>query len=235
MLRDPSTYDFPGGELLLFDKAPGWTSFDVVNYLRGALSRHCGVKRLKVGHAGTLDPMASGLLLVCTGRFTKRIDEFQGMDKTYTGTLRLGQTTPSFDAETPPDAEYPWEHLTEARLHDAAKAFEGPQQQVPPLYSAIHIQGQRAYTLARKGGDDVPVLEPRPVHIHAFELSRIALPEVDFFLRCSKGTYVRSLARDLGIALESGAYLSALRRTAIGPYTVDKAMDVKDFLSRFAH
>jgi tRNA pseudouridine55 synthase len=231
MLKTPSDYDFQAGELLLIDKPIGWTSFDVVNYIRGGLSRHLSVKRLKVGHAGTLDPMASGLLLVCTGKFTRRIDEFQELEKIYTGTMMLGATTPSFDAETPVDATYPWEHISTEMLDQAAGKFLGEISQVPPQYSAIQVGGKRAYAMARKGKD--MELPPRKVSIHELSLTRIVLPEVDFLLRCSKGTYVRALARDLGTALASGAYLTALRRTAIGAYTVDNAVDAKAFLAIF--
>ena len=233
MKKDPGEYDLVNGEVLLIDKAEDWTSFDVVNYLRSGLSRYLGIKRLKVGHAGTLDPMATGLLIVCTGKFTKRINELQDMDKTYTGTIFFGATTPSFDRESEPDAFYPLEHITDDMIHGICAKFTGELDQVPPLYSAIHIDGQRAYKLARKGGGNEITLPPRRITIHELSFTRIALPEADFVVRCSKGTYIRSLARDIGTALDSGAYLSALRRTAIGTFSVDNAMDAKDFLSLF--
>lgn len=210
-------FNFAEGCLLLVDKPKGWTSFDVVNKLRWKIRKHLGVKKFKVGHAGTLDPMATGMLNICTGKWTKRLQELQGMDKTYTGTITLGGTTVSYDAEEPVDETFPTEHLTAATVEAAAQALTGDLQQLPPIYSAIKVDGQPLYKNARKG---IKVeVQPRPVTVHEFRITRVELPEVDFVISCSKGTYIRSLAHDLGSALDSGGYLSALRRTVVGPYT----------------
>ena len=205
------------------DKPLRWTSFDVVNKLRYALKRRLQVKKIKVGHAGTLDPLATGLLIICTGKATKRIDTYQGLPKTYTGTLRLGATTPSYDAETEPDDSYPTEHVTEADLRAAARQLTGFIEQVPPMFSAIKVDGQPLYKKARQG--KTVERKSRRVEIMAFELTdiRLASQEVDFRVRCSKGTYIRTLAHDLGRAVRSGAYLTALRRTAIGEFDVAEA------------
>ena len=207
----------PDGSLWLLDKPLTWTSFDVVNKVRNIL-------RQKVGHAGTLDPLASGLLLLGSGKGTKLMESLMGQDKEYTGTLRLGQTTPSADRETAPDRERPWEHLTLADVRAAVPAFTGLIQQHPPLFSAIKINGKKAYELARKGHDLVP--DARPVTIHLFEITGIEGPEVAFRVECSKGTYIRSLARDLGEALGCGAHLSSLVRTRIGEYRLEDAFSL---------
>lgn len=219
--------NFEAGEVLLLNKPLSWTSFDVVNKLRYAITRKVG-KRLKVGHAGTLDPLATGLLIVCTGKMTKRIDEMSGMDKEYTGTIMLGATTPTYDSEVQPDQFFPFEYITEEALLQAVEKFKGVQQQIPPLYSAIKVDGKAAYISARKGQD--VELKPREVTIHEFELTRIALPEVDFRVKCSKGTYIRSLAFDFGKALNSGAYLKALCRTQIGHFDVKEAKTIEETL-----
>lgn len=218
------------GAMLLVDKPKEWTSFDVVNKLRNKLRQHFGIRKIKVGHAGTLDPMATGLLIICTGKDTKRLDEYQGLPKEYTGTMTLGATTPSYDAETPVDQHYPTDHITAQMLEDARKQFLGAISQLPPVFSAIKVDGQPLYKKARRG--EAIQVEPRNIEIYAFELTRVALPEIDFRVRCSKGTYIRSLAFDFGQALQSGAYLSALRRTAIGSYTVDEAWQLDDLVEK---
>ncbi len=210
------------GQILLIDKPYSWSSFQALNAVRWALRRAFGLKKIKVGHAGTLDPLATGLLVLCTGKSTRRISELQGMPKEYTGTIHLGATTPSYDLETEPSEQLPVEHLTDEMLKAAAERLTGEITQQPPVFSAIKKDGKRLYEYARSGQDvEVPL---RTVHIWAFELTRIALPEADFRISCSKGTYIRSLAHDFGQDLGTGAYLSALRRTKIGPYTVDKAL-----------
>lgn len=201
--------------ILLIDKPLTWTSFDVVNKLRRIL------RMKKIGHAGTLDPLATGLLVVCTGKFTRRINEFQGQEKEYTGTMVLGQTTASQDLETEPTEPVSLEGLDMSMLPDLCVRFTGLIQQIPPLHSAIKIDGKRAYRFARNGVEKK--LEPREVEVRLFELTRIALPEVDFRVICSKGTYIRSLIRDFGDATGKGAYLSALRRTRIGDLRVEDA------------
>ncbi len=206
---------------MLLDKPYTWTSFDVVGKVRAWARRRCG-KKIKVGHAGTLDPLATGLLIVCTGKFTKRIEEFQAQEKEYTGTFVLGHTTPSYDLETEPIPGGPYAHLSSGDLQAAAERLSGPQQQVPPVFSAVKIGGKKAYEYARK--DKEVVLQPKPVTVYTFELTRIALPEVDFRIVCSKGTYIRSLARDFGELLGCGAHLSALRRTRIGEFDVRDAV-----------
>ncbi|MTB52152.1 tRNA pseudouridine(55) synthase TruB [Lewinella sp. W8] len=221
-------FNFVEGCLLLVDKPKDWTSFDVVNKLRFAIKRHLGVKKFKVGHAGTLDPMATGLLCICTGRWTKRLQELQGMDKSYTGTIKLGATTPSFDAETEEDEHFPTDHLSEALLNAEARKLTGDLQQLPPIFSAIKVDGQPLYKKARQG---IKVeVKPRPVTIHKFELTSIKLPEVDFAVDCSKGTYIRSLAHDLGKNAGSGGYLTALCRTSIGPYKLEDAWDLEELV-----
>ena len=220
-------YDFLEGEVLLFDKPAGWTSFDLVKKVRNVISRYMGVKKVKVGHAGTLDPMATGLMILCTGKATRKIEQFQGMDKTYVAELLFGKTTPSFDLETEVEQEFPYEHITRSRLEEVLEQFTGEIEQLPPAYSAKRVKGRRAYDLARKG-EEVE-LKPQRVTIHAMEILDFALPKCTLKVTCSKGTYIRSLARDIGKALESGAVLSALRRTEIGPYNVRNAVTVSDF------
>jgi len=187
------------------------------------------VKRIKVGHAGTLDPMATGLLIICTGKFTKKLTDFQGLDKTYTGTLQLGKTTPSYDAETEANATFPTEHITDELLHEKTKQFTGDIEQIPPMYSAIKVDGKRLYKAARRG--EVVERKPRNVRVDAFDLTRIELPEVDFSVTCSKGTYIRSLAYDLGEAVDSGAYLTALCRTRIGDFKLEDAWDLEELIA----
>ncbi|SDX94547.1 tRNA pseudouridine(55) synthase TruB [Hymenobacter psychrophilus] len=209
-------FDFETGEVLLVDKPLTWSSFDVVRKVKNTL------RIRKIGHAGTLDPLATGLLILCTGKKTKQIDLIQAQQKEYTGTFRLGQTTPSFDLETPVDQEQPYEHLTEAEIQAAVAQFVGEITQTPPLFSAVKINGERAYEVARRGEE--AVIKSKQVTIAGFELTRIALPEVDFRITCSKGTYIRSLARDLGAALHCGAHLTKLVRTRIGEYQLADAL-----------
>jgi tRNA pseudouridine55 synthase len=221
-----SVFDFETGELLLIDKPLGWTSFDVVNHIRVAIKKHLSIPKLKVGHAGTLDPLASGLLIVCTGKMTKQIQQFQDEHKTYTGTIRLGITTPSYDLETEPDNVFPWQHITNEQIEDAARTFTGIQQQYPPRFSAIKIDGKRAFKYARKDQD--VEMTAREVNILNFQITAIRLPELDFSVHCSKGTYIRSLAHDFGKVLGSGACLTALRRTASGNFLASNAWKLAD-------
>lgn len=220
-------FNFVEGEMLLIDKPLTWTSFDVVNLLRSFIRKQYNLKKLKVGHAGTLDPLATGLLIICTGKLTKKIDEYQGMDKTYVGSMKLGVSTPSFDGETAPNAYFDTSHLTNEALIEASKQFVGSIEQVPPIYSAIKIDGKRAFQHARKKEDIV--LKSRKVQIDTFELYHIDLPNIDFSVTCSKGTYIRSLVHDFGRSLNNGAYLTDLRRTAIGAYTVANAFTLDEF------
>ncbi len=209
------------GATLLVDKPQGWTSFDVVNKIRISLRHSLGLKNIKVGHAGTLDPMATGLLIICTGKSTKKLSEYQGQTKEYVGTLVLGATTPSYDAETEPDAFFPTEHITPAAIEEARLSFIGNLEQLPPMFSAIKVDGQPLYKKARQG---ITIeVQPRPVTVYEFEITRIEMPLIDFRVKCSKGTYIRSLAFDFGAKLESGAYLTGLRRTKIGEFQVDNA------------
>lgn len=227
------TYDFRAGEVLLIDKPLTWTSFQVVNKMKYTIKNHPSLqldgKRVqpKIGHAGTLDPLATGLLIVCTGKQTKNIEQYQAQEKEYTGTFYLGATTPCFDLEKEIDAYYPTEHISEELLKDKAAQFVGTQQQTPPLFSAIKIDGKRAYDIARAG--KTAEIKPKEITISTFEITRIALPEVDFRVVCSKGTYIRSLARDFGLALKSGAHLTALCRTRIGEYRLEDALTLTEF------
>lgn len=218
------------GEVLLVDKPIGWTSFDVVAKFRNVLRRYLG-KQVKIGHAGTLDPLASGLLILCTGKKTRSIEQFMGLPKTYTGTLKLGETTPSLDRETAVSQYFPTDHITPPQVSDIFQSFLGAQQQVPPDFSAIKKGGERAYIAAREGRS--LSIDPRSIEIHAIELTRLALPEIDFTVSCSKGTYIRSLARDIGSRLQSGAYLLDLRRSAIGTFEVSQAKTVSEWLDFF--
>lgn len=225
-------FDFVKGEVLLVDKELTWTSFDVVKSIRGSLQKTHDIRRFKVGHAGTLDPLATGLLLVCTGKATKTIDNLQAQSKVYTGSVCLGGTTPSFDKETDVDQEFPISHITETMIVEAAQSFEGEIDQTPPVYSALRVDGKRAYDYARNNQE--VVMKSRKVTIHHFKISKIEMPEVYFEIKCSKGTYIRSIARDFGNYLSSGGYLSSLRRTHIGDYCVDDALKV-DALKELIH
>jgi tRNA pseudouridine55 synthase len=219
--------EFAEGQIVLIDKPLTWSSFQAVNKVKWSLKKHLGLKKIKVGHAGTLDPLATGLLIICTGKFTKRISELQGMEKEYTGTFYLGATTPSYDLETEVNATFPTEHINEDLIHATLPQFLGEIDQKPPIFSAIKKDGKRLYEHARKG-EEVEIAF-RKTTIHEFEITRIALPEVDFRVVCSKGTYIRSLANDFGSALQSGAHLTVLRRTKIGVFSVDGAISPDAF------
>ena len=234
-LPTPTTqppFDLDAGCLLLVDKPVGWTSFDVINKLRYAIRKKLERKKFKIGHAGTLDPLATGMLNICTGKWTKRLQELQGLDKTYTGTITFGGTTASYDAEEPVSETFPTEHITEPMVQAAAVGLTGDLQQLPPIYSAIKVDGVPLYKKARRG-EQVEV-KPRPVTVHEFTITRVELPEVDFVISCSKGTYIRSLAHDLGKALDSGGYLTALRRTRVGPYGEIDMWNLEDLLTHLA-
>jgi tRNA pseudouridine55 synthase len=215
-------FDFQKGEVLLIDKPLGWTSFDLVKKVRNA------IRIKKVGHAGTLDPLATGLMILCTGSKTKSIETLTGMDKCYTGTLELGKTTPSYDLETAVDAVFPTAHISEVMLQAAAATFLGVQSQFPPIHSAIKVDGKRLYESARKG-IEVEV-KAREVHIHSFEITSFEMPVVSFKVMCSKGTYIRSLAFDFGKALQSGAVLTSLKRTEIGAFKLEDAWKLEELL-----
>ncbi len=220
------SFQFEQGEILLVDKPHTWTSFDVVGRLRSLIRTHLGIKKIKIGHAGTLDPLATGLLIMCTGKFTKRIDEYQAFEKEYTGTLRLGANTPSFDLETEENQTFSLDGITDEKIRAAAIQLTGTFDQIPPSYSAKWIDGRRAYMFARK---DIEIeLKARNVTVIDFEITRIALPEVDFRIACTKGTYIRALARDMGLILGCGAHLSALCRTRIGQYHLRDAYQLTD-------
>lgn len=210
------------GRVVLIDKPLKWTSFDIVKKIKALLRHKLGIKKIKIGHAGTLDPLASGLLIICTGRMTKKIDSFQMLPKTYTGTFFLGASTPSYDLETKPDIFASTENITHDKIKDAAQSLSGEQMQVPPLFSAKKIQGERAYYHARRGQETV--LEAKKIHVYDFDITEIRLPEVYFRIKCSRGTYIRSLAHDLGEKLDNVAYLQSLRRTKIGDFNVEDAV-----------
>lgn len=216
-------FDFRAGEVLLIDKPLEWTSFDVVKKIKFRLPR-----KLKIGHAGTLDPLATGLLILCTGKMTKQIETFQGQEKEYTGCITVGHTTPSSDLETEFDEEFPTDHLTDELLHETTKQFVGLIDQTPPIFSAVKVNGARAYDKARAG--EKVEIKSRKITISEFELTKIELPNIYFRVVCSKGTYIRSLARDFGEALSSGAHLSSLRRTRIGEFKVDDAPSIEKFI-----
>ena len=220
--------DFQSGQVLLIDKPLNWTSFQVVNKLRWEIRQVFNIKKIKVGHAGTLDPLATGLLIICTGKMTKQINTFQAQIKEYTGTIILGSTTPSYDLETEIDATFPTEHITEELIHATIKQFIGEIEQYPPIFSAIKKDGKRLYKFAR-AGEEVEI-KSRNITINTFEITKIALPEVEFRVICSKGTYIRSLAHDFGKALNSGGHLSTLRRTKIGAFDVKDALTIEGFI-----
>ena len=221
-----ATADFLSGALILVDKPDGWTSFDVVNKIRGTLRHLYQVKKIKVGHAGTLDPIATGLLLICTGKYTTELSQLQGLNKEYTGEMTLGAVTASYDRETEPENMRSYDHINTDKLNAAASRFVGSIDQVPPMFSAIKKDGQPLYKAARKG-EEVH-REPREIVIEEFEITRVDLPQVTFRVTCSKGTYIRSLVHDLGQALDCGAYLTALRRTRIGEdYSIENAWDLE--------
>ena len=219
--------NFKEGEVLYFDKPLRWTSFAVVNKIRYHISRKLGEKKIKVGHAGTLDPLATGVMIICTGKATKRIEEFQYHTKEYIATLQLGATTPSYDLEKEIDATYPTEHITREMVEEVLQQFKGTIEQIPPAFSACKVDGKRAYDLARKG-DEVE-LKPKTLVIDEIELLECNLPEIKIRVGCSKGTYIRALARDIGEALQSGAHLTGLIRTRVGEVRLEDCMQVEDF------
>lgn len=220
--------DFQNGQILLIDKPLTWSSFQAVNKLKYLLKRKYNFpKSFKIGHAGTLDPLATGLLIVCTGKFTKKIPEIQNQFKEYTGTITVGATTPSYDLETKVNQTFPTEHITSELIQETIKQFLGEIEQKPPIFSAIKKDGKRLYEHAR-AGEEIEI-QARKTTIHEFEITRIDLPEIDFRVQCSKGTYIRSLAFDFGKALNSGAYLSVLRRTKIGNYSVENGFTPEEF------
>ena len=220
-------YNFPEGEVLLFNKPYGWTSFDLVNKVRCQLKYVLKIKKIKIGHAGTLDPLATGLLILCTGKFTKQIESYQALEKEYTGTFYLGATTPSSDMETAVDKMYDISHISEFMIKEKAQMFTGELMQTPPLFSAKKLEGERAYEYARRG--ELRILEKNQICIREFEITGIQMPEVTFRVVCSKGTYIRSLARDFGEALGAGAYLRALCRTRIGEFKLEDSMELEVF------
>lgn len=223
-MTEQKPIDFNEGAVLVFNKPLGWTSFDLVKKVRN-LS-----KAKKVGHAGTLDPLATGLMILCTGKMTKQIDTFQGQEKEYTGSFTLGETTASYDREQPVDATFPTAHITADLIEEAVKTFTGKIFQTPPAHSAVKVNGMRAYEIARSGQE--AEVKPREVEVRVFEITRVMLPKVDFRVVCSKGTYIRSLVHDLGKHLKSGATLDALCRTRIGEFRIEDALDVADFLRK---
>lgn len=215
--------DFLNGQLLLIDKPLGWSSFQAVNKLKWAIRKKFQLKKVKIGHAGTLDPLATGLLLICTGKFTKTINDLQGQIKEYTGTITLGATTPSYDLETEINQNYPTQHISKEKISRVTSKFIGDIEQIPPIFSALKKDGKRLYEYAREGKE--VEIKKRNITISEFEITSVNMPKVEFRVVCSKGTYIRSLAHDFGKMLDSGAHLSELRRTKIGTYNVNKAID----------
>ena len=227
----PDTY--LEGAVLFIDKPLTWTSFDVVNKIRKSLRHHLGIKKIKVGHAGTLDPLATGLVIICTGKATKQIMQYQDLDKVYEAQIRLGATTPSFDLETEIDRNFPWEHISPELIEEAISSLTGEQDQMPPIFSAKSVDGKRAYAMARKG--KTLELKPQRIRISQLKVLKTTLPDLSLLVECSKGTYIRSLARDLGEKLDSGAHLTGLRRTRIGPYEVNNAISIENFIKNIEH
>ena len=227
-----TTQDYLDGQLVLIDKPLEWTSFQVVNKLRWHIRQAFNLKKIKVGHAGTLDPLATGLLVICTGKMTKQIDNFQGQIKTYTGTFVLGSTTPSYDLETAIDKEFPTSHITTELIHETTGQFIGEIDQYPPVFSALKKEGKRLYEFARTG--EFVKINSRKITIKEFKITNIEGLKIDFSVTCSKGTYIRSLAYDFGKALNSGAHLSALRRTKIGDFSVENAISIDAFISNLS-
>ncbi len=222
-----SELNFIEGEVLLFDKPLKWTSFDLVRKVRAKIKRHLDRSKIKVGHAGTLDPLATGLMIICTGKKTKEIEKYQANEKEYIADIKLGSTTPSFDLETNIDKEFPINHISKELIIETLKSFEGECEQTPPAFSAKWVDGQRAYKKARKGIE--VKMKSHIVHFYELELLECDIPQIKVRISCSKGTYIRSFAHDLGIALNSGAHLTALRRTRIGDFKVEDAMQIKEF------
>jgi len=227
-MSTPTKDDFINGEIVLIDKEIDWTSFDVVNKLRGSLKMFLDIPKIKVGHAGTLDPLATGLIIICTGKATKRIESFQDLEKEYVAEITLGATTPSYDLETEINEKFPYEHIDIALLEKTLNEFTGEILQVPPKYSAKWVNGKRAYELARRG-EEVK-LKSNLVNVYEIEIIEFSLPKLIVKVRCSKGTYIRSLANDIGVSLKSGAHLSGLRRTKIGDYHANDAQKILDFI-----
>jgi tRNA pseudouridine55 synthase len=222
--------DYKNGQMVLIDKPLTWTSFQVVNKIRWEIRQHFTLKKIKVGHAGTLDPLATGLLILCVGKLTKQIDQYQAQEKEYTGIIRVGGTTPTYDLESEVDQHFPTEHLTSELILETTRKFIGEIEQKPPIFSALKKEGKRLYELARAGEKvEVP---SRKINISTFEITEINLPNIAFRVVCSKGTYIRSLAYDFGKALQSGAHLSALRRTKIGKFSVANAMSIDAFIAQ---
>ena len=218
--------DLQAGEMILINKPIDWTSFDIIKCIRIFVKYECNIKKIKIGHAGTLDPKANGLMILCTGRSTKKIEEFQVLDKEYTGTFTLGATTPSYDSETETNGTFSTDHINKNLIISAAAKLTGSLEQVPPIYSALKVDGKKAYIYARK---NKPIkMKAREIKIYEFEITRIQIPEIDFRVVCSKGTYIRSLANDFGKELNSGAYLSALCRTKIGDYKLEDALEITE-------
>lgn len=229
--QNPEAQKWLDGQVLFMNKPLGWTSFDLVKKVRYGLRNHFGLKKIKVGHAGTLDPLATGMMIICTGKSTKKLINYQDLGKVYVAGIRLGSTTPSFDLETEIDQEYPKDHITKELLIQVLDKMQGPQMQVPPLYSAKKIGGRRAYDIAREGG--VVEIRPNSIDISSIELLSFDLPDIKIRVSCSKGTYIRSLARDVGLALKSGAHLISLSRTAIGDYTLENVLEIDDLENHF--
>lgn len=235
-----SSFDFYKGERILINKPYRWTSFDVVNKTRNVLKKYSSktpdakqtVPNLKVGHAGTLDPLATGLLIICTGKLTKEIDIYQAQEKEYTGSFFIGATTPSFDLETIPDNKFEISHVSQKLIFEAAKKLNGKILQTPPIHSAVKVNGERAYKKARKGQE--VKMQPKEIMIHEFEITKIEIPLIYFRVVCSKGTYIRALANDFGKALNSGAYLASLCRTRIGTFKLEDAMTMEDFVEKYS-
>lgn len=230
MDKSKEEYDFQEGEILLFDKQLDWTSFDLVRKLRNFLTRQAGLKKLKVGHAGTLDPKATGLMIICTGKETKNIDSIQAKEKEYIATIKLGATTPSYDLETEENEFFSTDHITRELVDRTLERFKGQTDQVPPVFSAVKVEGKRAYEHARKGND--VVLQPKKISLYELEILNFTPEEIVLRIVCSKGTYIRALARDLGVALNCGAYLTGLRRTRIGDKKVEEAWGLKNFIEK---
>lgn len=224
-----NSLDFLEGQVILIDKSYEWSSFDVVKKVRYEIRKKLNIKKIKVGHAGTLDPLATGLLVICTGKYTKKIEEFMGQEKEYTGIFKLGATTPSFDLETTVDQEFKVDHISEEDIQNCAKHFLGESDQVPPIFSAKRINGKRAYEYARSG-EEVE-LKSRKIHISRCDVTSEDFPEIKFKIACSKGTYIRSIARDFGLELDSGAHLTKLRRERIGALNVKNALSIEEFVS----
>lgn len=222
------SYDFLAGEVLLVNKPLKWTSFDVVNKLRYEMKQKLGIKKIKVGHAGTLDPLADGLLIICTGKKTKEIESFMGLEKAYSGTITLGATTPSYDLETEIDNRFPIDNLNLEEVQTAIDSMKGEYDQYPPIFSAKKVNGKKAYDLAR-AGEEVE-LKSKRISINQFDITSLNLPELKFFIKCSKGTYIRSIAYDLGVKINNGGHLSSLRREAIGEYNLSNAKTVEEWI-----